>query len=191
MIDPKMKILIPEIPGEWTRRTRSGSTQIFNDSWYQNGLPEVRLAAPQKGVYAERFDGAWYWICGCSKCLGKADDFCYDVCEEHDRCEDCRRHRSTLKAAVWGVRGGWRCDPCQKKRDKRLKAEALANAAKIGHSEEDCQYTDDILCPVCATKQNSDEIHDDAEGLECCICGTTYNLELHHSVSYTTTRAKP
>ena len=37
------KILIPEIPGEWTERTRSGSKCIWNDGWHgkphRNGLP--------------------------------------------------------------------------------------------------------------------------------------------------------
>ena len=28
------KILIPEIPGEWTERTRSGSKCIWNDGWH-------------------------------------------------------------------------------------------------------------------------------------------------------------
>ena len=55
------KILIPEIPGEWTERTRSGHTCKWNDGWHgkphRNGLPYVELMAPEKGLYAERIEG--------------------------------------------------------------------------------------------------------------------------------------
>lgn len=47
------KILIPEIPGEWTERSRSGQKRIWNDGWHgrphRNGLPYVELTAPEKG----------------------------------------------------------------------------------------------------------------------------------------------
>ena len=43
------KILIPEIPGEWTVPTLSGSKCIWNDGWHgkphRNDLPYVELTA--------------------------------------------------------------------------------------------------------------------------------------------------
>lgn len=188
------KILIPEIPGHWTQRTRSGSTQVFNDRWHENGLPEVRLEPPIKGLMAERIEGAWYWVCGCDVCLGNDKSFTYSPCERHDRCVTCDCTRAELSEAPWGgVLGrwrGWQCKPCASKRAAERKAEALAAAAAKGFSEDDCSYTDDILCPHCGSKQSADDIHEDAKGRECNVCEGMFDLELHYSVSYTTTKAQ-
>ncbi|WP_257605786.1 hypothetical protein [Pseudomonas amygdali] len=84
------KILMPEIPGEWTERTRSGQKCIWNDGWHgkpdRNGLPYVELTAPEKGLYAERIDGAWYWVSGCAKCTGSVERYSYSVGDKHDVC---------------------------------------------------------------------------------------------------------
>lgn len=65
IISKGAKILIPEIPGEWTERSRSGLKCIWNDGWHGkphlNGLPYVELTAPEKGLYAEGVNTAWYW----------------------------------------------------------------------------------------------------------------------------------
>jgi hypothetical protein len=184
-------ILIPEIPGEWTQRTRSGSTQVWNDPWHKTGLPEVRMEPPTKGLFADRIDGAWYWVCACEKCLGTGKSYNYSPCEAHDRCVTCNCSRAELAEAPWGARdGGWRCKPCQEKLDAARKAEALAAAEANGHSEDDCVYTSDIICPYCATKQNSDARHESAQGLECGTCGGKFDLEVEWSPSYTTTKAR-
>ncbi|MGQ8875908.1 hypothetical protein ACUTR7_00240 [Delftia sp. NA_296.1] len=184
------KILIPEIPGEWTQRTRSGSTQVWNDPWHKTGLPEVRMEPPTKGLFADRIDGAWYWVCACEKCLGTDKSYNYSPCEAHDRCVTCNCTRADLTEAPWGVQGGWRCKPCQDRLDAARKAEALAAAEAKGHSEDDCVYTSDIICPYCATKQNSDDRHESAHGLECDTCGGKFDLEVEWSPSYTTTKAR-
>lgn len=185
------KILIPEIPGEWTRRMRSGSTQVWNDARHTSeGLPEVRMEPPQKGLFADRIDGAWYWVCGCEKCLESGKGFNYSPCDEHDRCVTCRCTRPELKETPWGgCDGGWRCVPCQTTIHAKAKAEALAAAAAKGHSEADCWATSEIICPHCATVQSRDDRYESSEGLECHVCDGVFDLEVEHSLSYTTTTA--
>ncbi|MGH8387906.1 MAG: hypothetical protein ACRESJ_20870 [Pseudomonas sp.] len=67
-MDKNTKILIPEISGNWRVRLRPGKTNIWNEARdgkpHRNGLPEVRLDPPETGLYAERIDGAWYWVSG-------------------------------------------------------------------------------------------------------------------------------
>lgn len=101
------KIFIPEIPKEWEQRMRSGHTNVWNDSFYRNGLPEVKLDPPIRGLYAERFEDGWYWVCGCNRCLENNESYSYIVCYEHDRCITCSLHREQLKEAPWGKADGW------------------------------------------------------------------------------------
>lgn len=138
------KIFIPEIPKEWKNRTRSGHTNIWNDSFHESGLPEVKLDPPQKGLYAERFEDGWYWICDCPKCLGTDDPFPYIVCDEHDRCDTCSVHRSELKEAPWGTRSGWQCKSCRAKEHEERKQEALRLAKENEHDEWDCFREDKL-----------------------------------------------
>lgn len=181
------KILIPEIPGEWTQRTRSGHTNIWNDPWYQNGLPVVRMEPPQRGLYAERIEGAWYWVCGCERCLGN-EKHSYITCEEHDRCDNCKCPRSALTETPWGTSTGWCCVPCMSLMRAARKSEALAAAAAKDHGEDDCCYTDTIICPYCATEQCSDDHHQSANGLICDVCDGTFDLEVEYSKSFSTTK---
>lgn len=186
------KILIPEIPGEWTQRTRSGSTNVWNDPWHHSskGLPEVRLEPPIKGLYADRIDGAWYWVCGCERCLGSGKAFSYITCEDHDKCVTCNCTRAELTEAPWHAAGGWRCKPCQEKLDATRKAEALAAAAASGHSEADCSYQDEIICPHCASVVSNDDLYESQDGLVCDVCGGEFDLEIEYTPSYTTTKAQ-
>ena len=185
-----VKILIPEIPGEWTQRTRSGSTQIWNDSYYKTDLPEVRLTPPRRGLFAELIEGAWYWVCGCQKCLGKPTEYSYIVCEEHDKCDTCNCTRAELTETPWGTSGGWRCKPCQDRMDDARKTAALAAALESGHGEDDCFYTNEIICPYCASVHRDGDQNESASDLECGTCGGYFDLEVEWSASYTTTRCK-
>lgn len=188
----EVKILIPEIPGEWTQRTRSGSTQVWNDARHHSSeFPEVRLQAPQRGLFADRIDGAWYWVCGCEKCLGSGKAFNYSPCDEHDRCVTCRCTPAELTETPWGgCDGGWRCRPCQDRLDAEAKETALAASAASGHSEDDCCSTNEIICPYCATEQSSDDRYDSATGLKCGTCGGEFDLEVEWTASYTTTKPR-
>jgi hypothetical protein len=190
------KIPIPEIPGEWTQRSRSGHTNTWNCREHHRfhrtstDLPEVVLQPPEKGLYAERIDGAWYWVSGCAKCTGSGEHYSYVVCDKHNICEGCGAPRHTLTETPWGTRTGFICKPCGDARDKVRRDEALAKAKVDGHSEDDCRYTDDILCPYCASKQSTDDRHESAKGLECDTCQGVFDLEVEYSPSYTTTKAE-
>lgn len=182
------KIYIPEIPNEWTQRTRSGNTNIWNDSFYKNGLPEVKLNPPTKGLYAEKFDDGWYWICGCHTCLENGKPYSYIVCEEHDRCVTCGTHRKELTEIPWGCREGFQCKPCNAKEREERKVDALQAAKEKGLDEYDCQYTSEILCPVCFSKNSNDDMHEPGEHeTECHVCETIFDVEVEYEVRYTST----
>lgn len=181
------KILIPEIPKEWKHRTRSGHTNIWNDSFHRNGLTEIKLDPPIRGLYAERFEDGWYWVCGCSKCLNKNDPYPYIVCDEHNRCETCGIHRDELEGnTAWGVPGGWQCDTCHTKEHDDRKSAAIESARERGHSEDDCYYTDKVICPLCGTENSTDDIHGDEEHeLTCFVCDTDFIVTVEYEPRYT------
>ncbi|OMC72487.1 hypothetical protein BK126_04570 [Paenibacillus sp. FSL H7-0326] len=179
-----VKIHIPEIPAEWTQRTRSGHTNVWNGHFYRNGLPEVKLDPPQHGLYAERFDDGWYWVCDCPKCLGKDDPFPYIVCDEHNRCETCGIHRSELKEKpAWGVHGGWQCNFCHTREHEARKNAAIEAAREQGHSENDCWYTDKLICPVCASECTSDDIDPEDQDVTCYVCDTNFTVEIEYDLA--------
>jgi len=193
-MDKHTKILIPEIPGEWTQRARHGHTNIWNGADYHRfcrtttDLAEVSLEPPERGLFAERIDGAWYWVCGCEQCLDNGKQHSYITCYEHDRCTDCRVHSSELPKGItrWGIGPGFRCSTCQDALNAITRADALAKAAENGHDELDCAFTDNILCPHCASEQTDDDRHMDEDAAQCDVCSGLYSLEVIHSVSYTT-----
>ena len=185
------KIFIPEIPVEWTQRTRSGHTNIWNDSFYRSELPEVKLEPPIRGLYAEKFDDGWYWVCGCSKCLKNNEKYSYIVCEEHDRCITCGTHRKELTEIPWGHPDGFQCKPCRKSKDEEQKSKALREARERGHSEEDCCYTSEIICPVCATECSSDDMREAEEyEMTCDVCDTEFIVEIEYEVRFTSSLKK-
>ena len=185
------KIPIPQIPGEWIHRTRSGHTNIWNYTPNKSGLPEVRLDPPQRGLFAERIDGAWYWVCGCELCRGKPTSYSHILCEEHDHCVTCKCTRAQLTDDPWGVRdGGWRCGSCQGAIDLAAKNAALAAASATGHGENDCAGRDSIVCPYCAIEHSAEDRGSSVKNLACETCEGVFDLEVEWSASYTTTKAK-
>ncbi|MEE5060487.1 hypothetical protein V2J93_16990 [Pseudomonas alliivorans] len=185
------KIFIPEIPGEWTERTRSGHTCKWNDGWHgrphRNGLPYVELTAPEKGLYAERIDGAWYWVSGCAKCTGSGEHYSYVVCDKHDVCVSCNAHRTTLTDIPWGRRDGFICKPCKDREDAAAKAEALAKFAAAEYDDSDFEYQDQCKCPHCATVIHIESEDCSDKNMDCDTCGGAFSLQLEYSVSFTTT----
>ena len=189
-MDKNTKILIPEISGDWTERLRSGKTNIWNacshDRPHRNGLPEVRLDPPEEGLYAERIDGAWYWVSGCAKCNGSGEKYSYSVCEKHNISRLCSTHRSKLTETPWGHPEGFTCKPCQDAEDTLAKAEALAKVAETDYDEWDYRNLDECKCPHCATV-----IHIEAEdygdkNMECDTCKGWFELTTEYSVTFTT-----
>lgn len=181
------KIFIPEIPKEWTDRTRNGNTNTWNDSFSRNGLPEVSLDPPQKGLYAERFEDGWYWVCGCHDCLENNEPYSYVVCEEHDRCLSCGTPRKEMTEIPWGEAYGIRCKSCADKERERAKQEAIQKAIENNHSEYDCYAKSDVICPVCATKQDGDDLDHGENEIECHVCDTEFIVEVEYSAYYTST----
>lgn len=179
------KIYIPEIPKEWEQRTRSGHTNVWNDSFHRNGLLEVKLDPPQQGLYAKRFEDGWYWVCGCHKCLENGKPYSYIVCEEHNRCLTCNTHRTELKEAPWGKPEGFQCKPCADKEHKERKRKALNNARNQGHSEDDCWNTDKLICPICATECSSYDMDAGEHDVTCGVCDTDFTAEIEYETRYT------
>ena len=189
-MDKNTKILIPEISGDWTERLRSGGTNIWNESRdgqpHRNGLPEVRLNPPEVGLYAERIDGAWYWVSGRAKCNESGEKYSYTVCDKHNVCRLCTTHRSKLTEIPWGHPDGFTCKPCQDAEDAKAKAAALAKVAESDYDEWDYRGLDECKCPHCATV-----IHIEAEdygdkNMDCDTCGGEFELTTEYSVTFTT-----
>lgn len=193
-MDKHTKILIPEIPGDWTDRMRSGDQNIWNFSSqgtpHRNGLPQVVISPPEIGLYAERIDNAWYWVSGCAKCNEKGERWSYVVCDKHNVCISCGTHRNALTEIPWGHPEGFMCRSCHDTQHEQTKQDALEKARQSGHSEDDCEYTDEIICPCCANVISSDDISKSQKGMECDVCDAIFDLEVEYSVSYTTTVPK-
>ena len=189
-MDKNTKILIPEIPGEWTQRLRSGKTNIWNEARHgkphTNGLPEVRLDPPEVGLYAERIDGAWYWISGCAKCNGSGEKYSYSVCDKHNVCRLCSTHRSKLTEAPWGHPEGFTCKPCQDAVDAVAKAAALAKVAESDYDEWDYRNLDECKCPHCATVIHIETEDYGDKNMECDTCDGLFELTIEYSVTFTT-----
>lgn len=179
------KIFIPEIPKEWEDRVRSGHTNIWNER--SKELPKVKLNPPMLGLYAKRFEDGWYWVCDCPKCLGKYNPYPYIVCDEHNRCETCGIHRNDLKEkGAWGVPGGWQCYDCHDREHEERKSVALEQARENEHSEDDCYYTNKIICPVCASENSRDDMRESGEHeVTCNVCDEEFTVEIEYDICYT------
>lgn len=184
------KIFIPEIPVDWTNRTRSGHTNIWNqDTKDPANFPEVSLEPPKQGLYAERYKDGWYWVCGCAKCFGNDDKDSYIVCYEHDRCITCNTHRDDLVRAPWSRCSGFECSPCAEQKHEQRKAEALAQAEEQSHSEVDCWNETHIVCPHCASVNEREELYEQgSHKLTCDVCDKPFNVEIEYEIRYTSTK---
>lgn len=180
------RIFIPEIPKEWNHRMRSGHTNIFNEKSYGSGLEEIRLEPPMQGLYAEKFEDGWYWVCGCNKCLNNNEKYSYIVCEEHNRCITCGTHRKELTETPWGHPNGFQCKPCATREHEEEKDKALREAKKKDHSEDDCCGRNEIICPVCASECSNDDLYEAGEHeVTCYVCDTEFIVEIEYDVNYT------
>lgn len=179
------KILIPEIPKEWTRRTRAGNTNVWNDKFFMNGLPEVKLEPPMRGLYAERFEDGWYWVCGCVRCLD-SKDWAYINCDEHDTCITCGTHIRDIKGSVWGHPKGFVCNTCRTHEKEEAKQSAMQQAELLGLDEWDHFREDSIVCPVCFTKHEDHENPSDEYEMECSVCDAKFEVEVEYEPKYTT-----
>ncbi|WP_238884461.1 hypothetical protein [Clostridium sp. YIM B02551] len=149
-------------------------------------MPEVRLDPPMHGLYAERFDDGWYWVCGCSKCLNNNEKYSYIVCDEHDRCITCGTHRKDLTEIPWGHPDGFKCKPCADRERKKKREEALREAKKKGHSENDCWNTSEIICPICDSECSNEDMYEPGEHeITCSVCDAEFIVEIEYEARYT------
>lgn len=180
-----VKIKINEIPAEWTKRLRSGHTNVWNENSEDLNKPEVKLLPPLEGLYAERFDDGWYWVCGCDKCLEIKGRYSYIVCDNHNICVACGTHRKDLTEVPWGHPDGFECKPCQSQRKKEAKSAALKKAKERGLDESDCYRESTIKCPVCFTDNDCEEVKD-GDDITCYICDSEFSVEVEFEPLYTT-----
>lgn len=179
-------------------RIRSGSQQLFREiakkidrrfTSKENAC--VILEPPEKHIFAELIDGKWHWVNGCAACNGEPRNWgTYIECDKHNVCRTCGAARKDVETARGG-RNGWQCGKCNDREYEAKKSAALDHAKEIGHTEDDCQYEDKIICPFCATEQSSDDRHESQNGIECGTCGGVFDLEIEYSPSYSTTRVTP
>ncbi|MGX1195823.1 hypothetical protein [Metabacillus sp. SLBN-84] len=183
-----VKILIPDIPVTWLNRTRSGHTNTWTNPDTKH---ERSLEPPEQGLYAVRFEDGWYWVCGCEKCLGRPDVHSYIVCHNHDRCLTCHTHREDLTDIPWGMVSGFQCRTCRETERAKKKEVALANAAEMNHSELDCSDEDAIICPTCASVNESEDLNEPGgHNMTCGVCDTPFKVEIEYEIRYTATKIK-
>ncbi|MFJ2541226.1 hypothetical protein [Pseudomonas sp. NPDC087614] len=192
-MDKNTKILIPEIPGEWTQCQRNGSLNVWNGADHHRfhrtttDQPEVSLRPPENGLYAERIDGAWYWVSGCAKCNGTGEQYSYSVCDKHNVCRLCGTHRSKLTETPWGHPDGFTCKPCQDAEDAVAKAAALAKVAESDYDEWDYRLQDECKCPHCATVIHIETEDYGDKNMACDTCAGEFELVTEYTVQFTTT----
>lgn len=179
MISKDTKIKIEGIPEGFTERIHSGST----GEWRRPGQShhdgkEIIIEAPEKGMKSELVDGEWYWVCGCSKCLGTDEIFPYWVCDEHNVCVTCGIHRRDLTDVPWGTAGGFRCKPCQERLDKEELIEALEKMpAEEDYDDWDYYGTDEVKCPHCDLEYY--DIHESTR-MTCERCKGEFDIEIEY-----------
>ena len=108
-----------------------------------------------------------------------------------DNCKNCGAHRSQLSETpystkisngVWGII----CKPCSKKEiDDKIE--------KFAESEESTDYEDDIVCPHCGTRHDSDgesqAFYADGEhDFTCGYCSNEFKVSTDVSYSYSSSK---
>ena len=199
------KIDDPRLSG-YTKRTRSGSEQIFYtgdderdfDRYRAEGgntgkqvkmhdKPDtIRLRPSEQSYYSMLINGEWWWVDACDQCNGRErNGYSYmGECLKHDVCRSCSKPRKDFKT-VWGGKLGWQCEPCQESEHEEEKQKALA-AMSEEFDPWDYHCLSDIKCPYCDYKfsDSSESYDDDDEEHECPRCDNTFTVTANHSVTF-------
>jgi hypothetical protein len=184
MIDKNTKIKIDGIPEGYTVRRNSGNFSEFRKQGQNyHDSEEIRIEAPEKGLKSELINGEWFWVCGCSHCLGTEEDWCYWVCDEHNVCVTCGIHRSKLKEAPWGHQKGFRCKDCQDRINRENLIEALEKMEEKKYDECDYHAMDEVKCPHCDLEYQ--DIHESTK-TTCYRCGGEFDIEIEYNPSIST-----
>ena len=203
--DKKVRKINDERLTDYTKRTRSGSEQVFyqgNDdrdfaryraegggrehNVIMHDKPDtIRLQPPEKHFYAKLVDGEWWWFNGCGPCNGEPRSYkTYIECEKHDVCRTCGKSRKEAGTA-WGGSNGWQCKTCHDVEHNAAKEDALEAFSLAEHDDSDFMFNDQVVCPHCALSYDPDDMYEDTE-VTCDRCDGVYNVELDHSTSYST-----
>lgn len=173
--------------------TRSGSTMLFRKDYGDRKFTgtdnaDVVIESPRPELVAELIDGKWYWFNDCPDCNGTDKAWAYVKCEKHNVCVTCGVKKGDIEGTVWGHRKGFRCDRCQKELDERARVKALQKVSEKEYDEWDYQYTDNLLCPHCGTKQYHEMSDGEPPSEETCeTCGGKFSVEIDYSWTYSTT----
>ena len=180
-------------------RVRSGIVQQFGKRIVQGGKCiqdcDFEITPPERSWYSKEIDGVWHWVEGCSQCNGSPKEWDYVRCDKHDVCVDCGVDRKgaakSNSGALWGCRGGWRCNDCQEQINRKRLADAEARIVPDDEYDEmDFWHEDEARCPWCKAEISTDESYDaHQEEHTCYECERQFKLTAEHSVSWTTIRS--
>ncbi|VEB97369.1 Uncharacterised protein [Cedecea lapagei] len=180
-------------------RVRSGFVQKFGKRIVQGGKCiqecDFEITPPERSWYSKEIDGVWHWVEGCSHCNGNPKDWDYVRCDKHDVCVDCGVDRDNAEkstsGAVWWCSGGWRCNDCQERINKKRLAEAESRIVPDDEYDEmDFWREDEARCPWCKAEISTDESYDAYQEEHTCYeCERHFKLTAEHSISWTTIRS--
>lgn len=170
--------------------SRHGTVQMFRRDYGDRNFTDkhnadVILEHEKPEMYAEKIDGEWCWVNGCSKCEGSmnyGENHSYQVCEKHNVCVECGIHRKYLTETPWGVTNGFKCKPCGDIQDRERRHRAFE---KLDGEEPCTDYTSEIVCPHCGSELSNDDIHEDQE-MNCDVCEGDMKLTVNYTVDYST-----
>jgi len=172
-------------------RARSGSTQLFREkkkddrSFISEDNCDISLKHDHREMYAELIDGKWYWVSGCTECLGKPRGMSYIECHTHNRCRSCETNREDITESVWGGLNGWICKPCYEAERLEIRRQAFEKFNEVKLDEDDFHYMDEIKCPHCGSEISSDDLHE-SQDIECEVCEGEITLEVEYTAYYST-----
>jgi len=172
-------------------RLRSGKHQVFNKTTGRNTNDEFILTPPKLSWYAELIDDQWWWVEGCSQCLGEDRSvYSYVECDKHNVCSECSIKRDEVKSYVWGIiGGGWKCPSCYTIKYEEVKAKALLEVSEADHPDCHFEGNDSILCPYCAYETEGDQEYNDG-AMECERCDNEFRLAINYTTTYSTYKFK-
>lgn len=185
-----------EIPSGFGSPVRSGQLTIWGPD---TDKAQVILTAPQRGWKAELLDengkDAWFWVCECPSCTGVWDvPYFVNKCVEHDVCVQCATPRSELTEIPWGHVKGFMCKPCDEHNRKMELAVAMSVFRESKHDDFYFEYNNEIVCPHCGTKHDTDGDDYGADGdefeRECRLCEKTYTVIVNLDVTWSTKKVE-
>ncbi len=120
----------------------------------------------------------------CWVCMGLEPKAFTKKCKAHDICDVCKTKRADIDGIPWGTRTGFICQKCE---DVRI-AKAISDFGKEKYDELDFKYNDQVKCPYCGDEYYPDDLYESTDGVDCPNCSMEVNIEVLHSVTYSTSK---